>query len=251
MKVGSKVLCFGLMLACMTASAMADESFDAKVHAYLVAHPEVLIEMSAVLQQRQQAAAAGRAGAAIKANHAALFADKTDPVTGNRDGDLTIVEFFDFQCPFCKAEAPSLARLVAEDGHIRMVYKQYPVIGGPGSMTAAKAALAAVKQHKYRAFHEALMKDKTREGELSEKKILDAAKSAGLDVEKLRHDMAAPEVAAKVGADLALGRAIGISGTPALIIGDHLVAGAVPYPELTQLIAQARAGEPAPAPAHR
>ncbi len=190
------------------------------------------------LQQRQQAAATDKSGASIKLNYSALFSDKEDPAIGN--GEITVVEFFDYQCPFCKAEAANLTRLVAEDKHVRVVFKQFPVVGGPGSMTAAKAALAAMAQGKFASLHDALMKDNTPEPQLTDNQIFDLAAKAGLDVDRLKQDMATPDIAMKIASSTSLGREIGITGTPALVIGNRLINGMIPYDALKATVAGER-----------
>jgi len=235
------IINFSVVLVLVTADFLVNWiTFDAKVHAYLSKHPEVMAEMSAALQQKQQAAALEKSSAAIKANAQALFAAAEDPVIGNPVGDVTVVEFFDYQCPYCKAEAENLTRLVAEDNHVRVVFKQFPVVGGPGSMTAAKAALAAIAQGKYANLHNALMKDKTPERQLTDNQIYALAGTAGLDVDRLKRDMATPDFAMKIAASMTLGRDIGITGTPALVIGGRVINGMVPYDALKGIVADER-----------
>jgi protein-disulfide isomerase len=213
--------------------------FEAAVHDYLTAHPEVLTEMSQALRQKQQAAAAERAKQGIAQNRQALTDDPEDPVLGNPHGAIVVVEFFDNECPFCKRLAPVLARLIAENNDVRIVYKEFPILG-PGSLIAAKAALASVKQSNYEAFHAALMADTTPEHQLAEPRILEIAKDVGLDVKRLKADMGRPEIDAKIAANLSLGRVLGINGTPAIIVGDRLLPGAASYEVLKAAIAEAR-----------
>lgn len=227
---------------CPLDGATADHSsehFDSMVHDYLIAHPEVLIEMSQALREKQQAAAQEKARQGIVQNRAALYSDPADPVAGNPSGTITVVEFFDAECPFCKRLAPDLQRLIAENKGVRLVYKEFPILG-PGSVTAAKAALASIRQGKYEAFHNALMADATPEHQLTEAHIMEIAKSVGLDTVRLKADMASPEVAAKIYSNRALAQALGVTATPGLVIGDRMVAGALPYPALLQAIDEAR-----------
>jgi protein-disulfide isomerase len=222
-------------------AAGADQArFDAAAHAYLMAHPEVLMEMSQALRQKQQAAQQEQARLGLSQQRAAIFADPTDPVAGNPAGTVTVVEFFDAECPYCKKLAPDLERLIAETKDLRVIYKEFPILG-PGSRIAATAALAAMRQGKYEAFHRALMADRTPEHQLAEPRILDIAKSVGVDVPRLKKDMAAPEIAAKIAATIDLAHHLGINGTPGLIVGDRLVSGAMPYPALVQAVDEARA----------
>ncbi|MDR3438195.1 DsbA family protein [Telmatospirillum sp.] len=214
-------------------------SLDTAIHDYLLAHGDVVLQALQENGKRQQAAQMEQSRQALAGAHAALFDDATDPVAGNPAGGVTVVEFFDAECPFCKKVAPDLERLIAENSDIRVVYKEYPILG-PGSVTAAKAALAAVRQGKYEAFHNALMADATPEHQLTEALILEIAKQRGLDVKRLTSDMQAPEIAAKITANVTLARQIGVNGTPALIIGDRLIPGAMPYDALVQAVSEVR-----------
>lgn len=226
-------------------AANAQEHFETMVHDYLTAHPEVLMEMSQALRAKQMAAQQERAKAAIAQHRAEVFSDATDPAVGAAagSGTVTVVEWFDSQCPWCKRLAPDLERLVAENKNVRLVYKEFPILG-PGSETAAKAALASLRQGKYEAFHNALMADKTPEHQLAEPRILEIAKSIGLDIRALKADMVAPDIAAKVTANMALAKTIGISATPGLLIGDRLMPGAARYQALQQAVAEARTAYP-------
>jgi protein-disulfide isomerase len=216
------------------------DAMDTTIHDYLTRHPEVLMEMSQALQAKQQAAAAERAKQGIERNRAALFSNPADPVAGNPAASVTIVEFFDAECPFCKKVAPDLARLVAEDPDVRLVFKEYPILG-PGSFVAAKAALASMAQGKYEAFHNALMADQTPEHQLAEPRIMAIARSVGLDVKRLKDDMGAGEIETAINGNRALAQAVGITGTPGLIIGDKMVPGAMPYDALKQAVKSVRA----------
>jgi protein-disulfide isomerase len=216
------------------------EITDDAIHDYLVVrHPEVLREMSQALRDRQQATQAAQAREALAANGNAVYRDAADPVVGNPDGDVTVVEFFDFECPFCKRLAPELKRLYAGDAGVRVVYKQFPILG-PVSVAAAKAALASAKQGRYEAFHDALMADQTPEHQLTEQHLLEVASSVQLDIAKLQADMASSEIEAKIAATTALARQIGLSGTPGVIIGETLVPGAMSFEALKTAVAAAR-----------
>ena len=143
------------------------------------------------------------------------------PVLANPKGDITIVEFFDYTCPYCKAAEPRLMRLVDGDKRVKLVTKEFPILT-PASMIASRMALAAAKQGKYRAFHLALMR---REGFLDEAGIVETAKVVGVDVNRARRDMAAPDVTGEIIANFNLARAIRVFQTPAYIVGNHLVTG--------------------------
>jgi protein-disulfide isomerase len=149
---------------------------------------------------------------------------------------VTLVEFFDYRCPYCKQVAPAIASLLGEDKKLRIVYKEFPVLG-PESVTASRAALASRKQGKYEALHRVLMDMK---GQINDAAIFSAAKSVGLDIEKLKRDMQAPEIDAMLQANQQLAAALDIHGTPGFVIGDEVVPGAVGIDALRQMIAAVR-----------
>src|SRR5215469_4288444 len=157
----------------------------------------------------------------IAAHIDALADNPSSPVLANPQGDITIVEFFDYTCPYCKAAEPRLMRLVDGDKRVKLVTKEFPILT-PASMIASRMALAAAKQGKYRAFHVALMR---REGLLDEAGIVETAHAVGVDVNRARRDMQAPDVTAEIIANFNLARAIRVFQTPAYIVGDHLVTG--------------------------
>jgi protein-disulfide isomerase len=219
--------------------APADQAaFEARVRAYLLAHPEVIVDALQELEKRQQAAAEIKQKQAIVDQRDALHSSTGDPVAGNPDGAVTVVEFFDYRCPYCKAVARDMIETLEAEGDVRIVFKEFPILG-PDSQIAAKAALAADRQGKYLPFHQALMDHK---GTLDRDAILDIAEELGLDLELLEVDMESPEVATVIARTLALAEALDIGGTPAFIIGDELVPGAVDMKTLKDLVAKARNG---------
>jgi protein-disulfide isomerase len=157
-------------------------------------------------------------------------------VAGNPKGDVTVVEFFDYRCGYCKRVTPVLKELMAGDPNLRVVFKELPILS-PESNLAAKAALAAEAQGKYLPFHEALM---ASDSSLSMPDILQLATALKLDTAKLQADMNKPEIQAAIQKNHALAQAVGITGTPAFIIGPELVPGAIELPALKELIAKAR-----------
>ncbi len=165
-----------------------------------------------------------------------LLSDSASPVGGNPDGDVTVVEFFDYQCPYCKRIFPSIQALLAEDRNLRYVFKEFPILGKE-SIFAARAALAAQRQGKYLEFHAALMPAK---GKLTETRVMRLAESVGLDVDRLRRDMADGTIDAMIRRNLDLADGLGIFSTPVFIIGDTQVPGAVEVDTLKTLIARAR-----------
>jgi protein-disulfide isomerase len=169
-------------------------------------------------------------------HHAEIFDDPATPVGGDPHGDVTIVEFFDYRCPYCKQLQPALQTLLDQDHKLRFVYKEMPVLGS-ASVLAARAALAARRQGKYEAFHAAMIGTK---GPITEDTIDRIAESVGLDVEWLKQDMAAPEIVRALKANLVLANALNIHGTPAFIIGGRIVMGAIDLDTLKKMIAAAR-----------
>lgn len=216
--------------------AGAGDAFDARVRAYLMDHPEVIVDAVSVLQQRSQAARAATQRAAVRAHRAELEASRVLPTAGNPEGDVTVVEFFDYRCPYCKRARAELDGLIAADPGVRVVYREFPVLG-PASTLAAKAAIAAARQGKYLPFHGLLMDHR---GELDEAAVMATAAAAGLDSGRLRADMEDGEVAAEIARAHALARRLGIDSTPTFVIGDTLVPGYVDAATLRRLVAGAR-----------
>lgn len=204
----------------------------------LVNNPEILREAFAALQVKEEAAQAAQQAAALKTHAKALYATPTDPVLGNPKGDVTLVEFFDYRCGYCKAVMKTVMDVVEGDGNVRFVLKEFPILG-PESRIAARFALAAREQGKYQPFHLALM---AHRGAYTEEAINTLAKEAGLDAARLAKDAASPKIQAELEANYALAQALGINGTPAFAVGDTLMPGAVSADTLKQAIAEARKG---------
>jgi protein-disulfide isomerase len=206
------------------------------IRAYLLEHPEVIEESLQTLEKRQREAEKLRARDALAAQMDTLLRDASSPVRGSPAGDVTVVAFFDYQCPYCKQAAPTVNRLLEEDSKVRVVYKEFPILG-PASETAARAALAAQIQGKYEAFHNALM-GMTRQMTLPV--VLQAAARVGLDIAKLRADMELPELGAAIDKNRNLAAALGITRTPVFVVGTELIPGAIGLDELKDLVAKAR-----------
>lgn len=215
------------------------QQIEKVIRDYLLRHPEVLVEAMQSLEAQQKLAEAEQNRARIGANRKALLEDPDSFVVGNPKGDVTVVEFFDYRCPYCKQVHPVVRDAVAKDGKVRLVLKEFPILG-PDSLTASRAAVAALQQkNKYLAFHDALM---GLRGGLSEATILQTAKEAGLDTDKLKADMKDPRVDRILRANHALAETLAITGTPAFVVGDELVSGALPPERLRELIQKARTG---------
>jgi protein-disulfide isomerase len=239
------IFCVAMGAIAISAPARADDftppqkaAIDKQIHDYLLAHPEVLIEAVQAADDKMKSDARDKAQQVLATKRKEVFDDPSSPVAGNPHGDVTMVEFFDYRCPYCKQVEPSLEKVIADDHHLRFVYKEFPVLG-PVSTTAARAALAAKKQGKYDAFHRAMMAMK---GQITDQTVMDVASSVGLDIGQLQRDMESPEVDKTLKADLALADALDISGTPAFIVGNQIIPGAVNLDALKQAIADARKG---------
>ena len=207
------------------------KAIEAIIHDYLMQNPDVLIEAL-------RAAEDAKAKQAFNDHRGEIFDDPATPVGGNPQGDVAIVEFFDYRCPYCKQVQPTLQTLLDQDHKLRFVYKEMPVLGAP-SVTAAHAALAARLQGKYEAFHTAMMGAR---GQITDEVVYRVAGSVGLDVDRLKRDMMSPEIEQEVKANIALANALDIRGTPGFIIGDHIIPGAIDLDDLKNLIAEARKG---------
>jgi protein-disulfide isomerase len=226
-----------LSMAQEGAAAAAElEPFEQRVRDYLLSHPEVIMEALQVLQERQRVAEAEELRQAIARRSDELLHDPAAPVGGNPSGDVTLVEFFDYNCPYCRQVAPTVTELVGADPDLRVVYKEFPILG-PGSTFAARAALAARQQERYEPFHEAMME---AEGALDERRVLEIARAVGIDLARLRQDMADPAIEQAIARNLELAAALGITGTPSFVIGEQIVPGAVDRRTLEGLIAQLR-----------
>ncbi len=203
---------------------------------YILTNPEIILEAVQTLRRRQEEAQKKAAEEALKTRRAELQGATDLPVAGNPRGDVTIVEFMDYRCGYCKAVKPTLDEVVRGDGKIRLVFKEFPILG-PASRTASMAAIAAHKQGKYLAFHNALM---AYPNNLNDDVIFALARQVGLDVNKLKEDMKSPEVQALIEKTHKLAQDLGINGTPGFVIGDQIIPGAVGADELKKRVAEAR-----------
>ncbi len=201
-------------------------------------NPEIILEAIQILQQREQARQNERQRSNLAASRRELERDPTSPVGGNPKGDITIVEFFDYRCRFCKQVFPAIKELLRTDGNIRWVFKEFPILTKE-SRIAARAALAAWNQDrdKYMDFHAALMES---QGGLSEREILRMAGNAGLDPAAIRAGLNDPEVEQALQRNSRLAERLGISGTPAFVIGDRVVPGAISLRTMRQMVKELR-----------
>ena len=212
------------------------QGIEAIVRDYIAKHPEELVKALQAAKDKAESEAHDKASVALKERRREVFDDPDSPVAGNPKGNVSLVEFFDYRCPYCKQVEPSLEKLLGEDKQLRFVYKEFPVLG-PASLTAARAALAARKQGKYDAFHRTMMALK---GQIDDEAVFKVAGSVGLDLDRLKRDMDDPQIDKVLKDNFQLAEALDIRGTPGFVIGDEIVPGAISLDDLKQLIAQAR-----------
>lgn len=225
-----------------TAAALSPEqraAVDQAIHDYILSHPEIVVEAVEAAKQKEEQAKEARTQQVLAERAAEIVADPASPVGGNPKGDVTIVEFFDYSCPYCKEVEPSLEALLKQDPKLRIEYKEFPVLG-PGSVYAARVALAAQKQGKYIAFHTAMMATK---GDITDDVVLRVARLAGLDLDRVKRDMMAPDIDAVIHHNYELAQALAIDGTPGFVIGKEVADGAPDIDTLTRMVADARAAE--------
>lgn len=216
--------------------AMTREQIETIVREYLQQHPEVIVDALRAAEAKRREAAREQTSRAIASQREALLNDSTSPVAGAAAGDVTVVEFFDYACPHCKNVAGVVTQLLRDDPKVRVVFKELPILG-PGSVVAARAALAAHEQGKYVEMHEALMAEKSG---LTEASVMAVAANVGLDVARLKSDMGKPAVQETIQKNYALAQSLGLSGTPAFVVGDDFAPGAVPLAQLKDMVARAR-----------
>lgn len=227
-----------------SAGASADSGFTPAQRAEIVQimrdalerDPSILRDAIDALQQDETARQAASARGAITAARAALLADPADPIAGNPHGDVTVVEFYDPRCPYCRRLLPTLDQLLRADPGLRLVFKDIPILG-PDSVVEAKAVLAAQRQGGYVRLQQALMRDSAPP---TPEMLRTTAAAVGLDPYRLMRDMADPAIQRRIDDNLALARALHVDGTPALVIGEQMIPGAVGLAELQAAVAAAR-----------
>ncbi len=219
-----------------TFSPEQQKQIESIVKQYLVAHPEVLQDAMAALDKQQKDTEAQQVRATITANNATLFNSPHQVVLGNPHGKVEVVEFFDYNCAFCKHALPDMLKLLDTDHDLKFVLKEFPVLG-EGSVEAAHVAVAARMQDptgaKYILFHQKLLGGR---GVADKARALAVAKEVGFDMARIQRDMASPEVNTTIAEDMKLADALGVNGTPSYVVGDELVVGAVGFDELKKKI---------------
>lgn len=215
---------------------------QAMMRDYIVNHPEVLQEAMAEFEKRQQVAESEKARSAVKSNAETIFNSPRQVTVGDRQGDVTLVEFFDYNCGYCKQAHGDLTALMSSDKKLRVVLKEFPVLG-PGSVEAAQVAVAVRMQdptgEKYLAFHDKLL---TSRGQADKAKAMAAANDVGVDMAKLTTDMASDEVKASLEESFKLAEQLGLNGTPSYVVGSDVVVGAVGLAALKDKVKAARCG---------
>jgi protein-disulfide isomerase len=234
MTIAAVAALLGIGGAALVMSAYAPVSTTDKaaiekiVRDYILAHPEILPEAMDVLKAREAAKTVAENRTAIETPFAGAW-------EGAADADVMLVEFFDYACGYCRAALPDLARLVAEDKKLKIVYREMPVLG-QASYDAAKVSLAAAQQGKYVAYHKAMF----AAGRPSASVIADAQRQAGMDVTKTRSAITSTQIEEELAKSENLQRALQLSGTPSWVVGDKVMVGAVGYDALKAAIAEAR-----------
>lgn len=212
------------------------KEIETLIREYLIKNPEVIKEALEELERRQAAEAQNKTRQMIGEMAKEIYRAEEDLVLGNPAGEVTVVEFFDYNCSYCKRAIPEVAKLIESDKDVKVVIKEFPILG-PGSIFAAKAALASRSQEKYVEFHHALT---AIEGVKDETSVMQAAQAIGLNVEKLKADMETEAVSDVIRRNFRLAEALSINGTPSFIIGDSLEPGYVPFDVLAQHVLTVR-----------
>lgn len=219
-------------------TASPQDLTDAAIERYIRTHPEVIMQSLQAMEAKREAAQRERQKVALAARQNELLHDPASPVSGNPKGEITLIEFYDYRCGYCKKAASAVTELQKVDPRVRVVYKDFPILGEPSEL-AAKAALASQAQGKHQAFHEALL---ASHADMTKDEILKIAFGVGLDVKRLEADMANPTWEAVIEKNRVLAHELGISGTPGFIVGTELVPGALDLNGLKELIARAGQG---------
>jgi len=198
------------------------QEVEALIKDYLLKNPEVLMEAQNALEAKMDKIQAERTAVAIRQNAAEIFRPATSPVVGNAKGDVTVIEFFDYNCPYCRKAFSEVVQLVDKDKQVKLILKEFPILS-KGSEEASKVALAAKLQGKYWEMHRALNEN---QGQTNEATALRIAEKLGLDMARLKKDMASPEVKREIDETRALAMKLGIQGTPHFLVGDRVIPGA-------------------------
>jgi len=234
------LLMLALPVAAQEFSAPQKGEIERIIKEYLISHPEVLQEAIAELDKRQAAADVEKAKAAVAGNAETLFNSTRQVVLGNPKGDVTMVEFFDYNCGFCKKAMADMFELLKDDPKLRIILKEFPVLG-PGSVEAARVAVAVRMQDKtgkkYLEFHQKLLGGR---GQADKARALAVAKDVGFDMARIEKDMSSDEVKKTIAESMKLAEVLGVNGTPSYVVGDEVIVGAVGLDALKEKLAAGR-----------
>lgn len=206
------------------------------VKEYLLEKPEIIREALQELENRAAQEEKQRQKKLVSENRELLVNEKYSYVTGNPKADITVVEFFDYNCPYCRQSLKDIVKLLDDDKNVRVVLKEYPILG-EASQQASLAAIAARKQNKYMEYHKALLSAK---GRINKATIIAVAEKVGLDTKRLEKDMASKEVKEELQKNIEVGVKLGINGTPTFIFNDQVIPQVLPYDAMKELIAKIR-----------
>lgn len=215
--------------AALGTAAVMEQRAGGQVRAYLLKNPEVLQEVMERLRTKQMAAQIEPHRQQIETPYAGAW-------IGAKDGDVTLVQFFDYACGYCRASLPDVQRLVRDDKRVKVVFRELPILSRE-SEVAARASLGAAEQGRFAAFHDAMY----AAGRPSPETIAGAVRQVGLDQAKLQAAMNTPRAEQELGRNIELARTLGFTGTPSWVVGDQVLSGAVGYEALKRAVEQARA----------
>jgi protein-disulfide isomerase len=236
-----KLLLASTALFLLPLSSFADSLSEDRVKELVLEairdNPGIVLEAIQMIEKREKTAKAFEVKQVLTSNRDALERDPNAPVFGNPEGDVTVVEFFDYNCPYCRRVKPHMEALLDADKNVRVVYREWPILG-EGSVFAARAALASREQGKYDEFHWAMMELK---GRVEESNVMQAAEKLGIDTAQLRRDMESLKINEHIETSMRLARSLGFNGTPSFVIGEALAPGLIEADQMIEMVNQARA----------
>lgn len=222
----------------MTAGERA--AFNAAVRSYMLENPQILMEMVSAMEQREQVSAAATDRTRLRAEAGALYEDTASWVGGNLDGDITVVEFMDYRCGYCRRAHPEVKDLIATDGNIRLIVKEFPILG-PESEVLSRYAVAVLQKAGDAAYAKAREALITLQGPASDAALEEISASIGVDHPQIKAHMDSPDVTRVIDTNRALATRLDINGTPTFVIDQVMVRGYVPLVGMTQIVAEQRA----------
>jgi protein-disulfide isomerase len=229
-------MAFALPLSAAPKTAAEKSEIESIIREYLLANPAIIREMADKLEVQDKQAEDAQRDRALSVHKDEVFKTAADPTIGAKKGDVTIVEFMDYNCGWCKKSVKEVQALVGSDKNVKIIFKDFPIFG-ENSEYAAKAALAAEKQGKYWELHQAMY---GHEGEVTTDVVNQLAEAQGLDMKKLQNDIASKEVGERIAANMQLAKNLTINGTPAFVIDDKVYGGYLPNDAMNAAIAKVR-----------